>query len=322
MSSLQTITHTYRIPVKRDYDPEEIYYMHGAIRCFRCQPGTFVQKPCIVQDTAGTCAPCLPGHTYSEHLSGMDKCLKCTVCRSDEEEVSQCTITKNTVCKCKEGTYCPPGAPCEVCQKCTKRCPPDQVIQKPCNSTSDVQCGPPETASNTTAIIVSVAVVGTILLVAFCTWFCYCRKKCDRSRWIPKLLTVPFKCDEASAGDTETPFLPQTPELRFKENITENEKNEVITKTFHIFIEKVPMGEFEKFMRVLGLTHNEIECARRDNADTYSRCYAMLFLLHQDKKFDVNIWLKKLCDIKLRKVSQDIAKELTNDGLFKRTSQG
>ncbi|XP_056426980.1 tumor necrosis factor receptor superfamily member 22-like isoform X2 [Hyla sarda] len=307
------LTITLAVPVKREkrnYDPEEIYYMNGDIRCLRCPPGNMVLRPCTIEDTESTCAPCLPGHTFSEHLTGMSSCLPCTVCRADEEEVSPCTITKNAKCQCKKGTYCPPGAPCEVCQKCTTRCPPDLVIQTPCNSTSDAQCGPPETAIDTTAIIVPVVLVILTILVAVVIWFC--RKKCSGnagSRLIPKTPT----------GDTETPFL-QVPKLHFKENITENEKNEVIAKTFNIFVDQVPNGEFQKFVRELGLNDNEIERAKDDNKGTYDKNYAMLQLLHQDKKFDVNIWLKNLCDIKKKKVAQDIADKLITDGLFERTT--
>ncbi|XP_075715002.1 tumor necrosis factor receptor superfamily member 10B-like isoform X2 [Rhinoderma darwinii] len=311
---LLALAHTSHLQVKRDYDLYERYYMNGNIRCLRCDPGRFVQKQCIVQDTESICEPCDAGHTYSEHLTGLDYCLPCTVCRTDEEELSACSITKNTKCQCKKGTFCPPGNSCEICQKCTASCPPNEVIQTPCNSTSDVQCASPETASYALVAIL----VPVIILAVVCFLYFYCKKKCggNGSRWLPKILTVSLKCDESPAEDPEAPFLPQGTNLRFKDNIPENERNEIANKTFNIFVDLIPAKGFERFMRELGLTDNEIDWAKEDNTGLYSKHYAMLSKLHQNGNFDVNIWLNKLHSIKMRKVAQDIAAKLIRDGLF------
>lgn len=320
---LLSLAHAYPLTAKSVYDPDEIYYMNGDIRCLRCAPGNFVFKQCTIEDTESVCAPCHPGQTYSEHLTGLNRCLPCTVCRTDQEEVSPCTITKNSICKCKKGTYCPPGDPCEICLKCTTRCPPDQVVQTPCNSTSDTQCGTPETASSTlTAILVPFVVIGFILLAALVVWFFCCKKNGDGSKWIPKILTLSSRHDETPAGDTRTPFLPQRPKLRFKDTIKDNEQNEVVNKTFNVFVELVPAKDFEKFVRELGLPGNCIEWAKRDNTGTYNQQYDMLLRLHQDKKFDVNIWINTLHAMRLGKVAQDITEKLIEDGLFEKSNQG
>ncbi|XP_077118297.1 tumor necrosis factor receptor superfamily member 10B-like [Ranitomeya variabilis] len=312
------LVHTSPLSGRTDFDPDEIYYMDGNIRCRRCSPGSYVLNHCTSPDSLGTCAPCHPGHTYSEHLTGLTYCLPCKVCRSDQREESPCTITKNTVCQCKEGTFCPPDESCEICQKCTTSCPPNEVKQAPCNSTTDTQCAPPETGSNLIAILVPILGIVLLLSAGTCVWFFWIRKSIERSRWIPKILTVSFKCDEASREDTETPFL--SPTLRLKEDIAENERNEAINSVFNIFVDLVPANKFERFVRDLGLSSNEIENIKVDNTGTENQRYTMLSRLHQDKKFDVNIGLSKLDSIQLRKVAQEITDKLIEDGLFERST--
>ncbi|XP_073510116.1 tumor necrosis factor receptor superfamily member 10B-like [Phyllobates terribilis] len=312
------LAHAFPIPGRTDFDPDEIYYMNGNIRCLRCSPGFYVLNHCTSPDSLGTCAPCHPGHTYSEHLTGLTYCLPCTVCRTDQREESPCTTTKNSVCQCKEGTFCPADESCEICQKCTTSCPPNEVIRAPCNSTADTECAPPEPGINLTAILVPVGIVLLLLLVGACVWFFYIRKSIENSKWIPKILTVSLKCDEASEEDTETPFL--SPMLCLKENITENERNEAINDVFNTFVDLVPADKFERFVRKLGLSNNDIENTKQDNRGAENQRYAMLSQLHQDKKFDVNIGLSKLDSIKLGKVVQEITAKLMEDGWFERST--
>ncbi|KAM4037400.1 tumor necrosis factor receptor superfamily member 10B-like isoform 2-T2 [Anomaloglossus baeobatrachus] len=303
------LAHGYRIPKSIDHD--EIYYMNGNVRCLRCPPGYYVRSHCTSEDTLGTCAPCHPGYTYSEHLTGLTECLHCAVCRADQIEESPCTITKNTVCQCKEGTYCPPDDSCEICLKCTTSCPPNEVKQAPCNSTTDTQCAPPEAGINlVAALLLPVLGIIFLLLAAVCVWFFCFRKSSDRSKWIPK----------ASSEDTETPFLSKRPTLHLKENITPNEKNEAINGAFNMFVDLVPAKKFERFVRELGLSDNDIENSKADNTGVENQRYTMLSQLHQNKNFDVNIWLSKLDSMKLGKVAQDITAKLIENGWLKRST--
>ncbi|XP_072005417.1 tumor necrosis factor receptor superfamily member 10A-like isoform X2 [Engystomops pustulosus] len=102
--------------------------------------GYFVKKGCVVPYTMGICQMCNPGVTYSEYLTGLSRCLTCTRCRADQVEISPCNTTKNTLCQCKEGTYCPPNAPCSQCLPCRSSCPGGQVLLQTCNSSNDNVC--------------------------------------------------------------------------------------------------------------------------------------------------------------------------------------
>lgn len=47
--------------------------------------GTYVYKTCERDQEQGTCLPCDPGQTYTEHPNGMNRCLPCTHCRSGKD---------------------------------------------------------------------------------------------------------------------------------------------------------------------------------------------------------------------------------------------
>ncbi|KAM3924133.1 tumor necrosis factor receptor superfamily member 6-like [Leptodactylus fuscus] len=310
---LLKITCTSCLSVRNDYD--ENFYMHGNIRCQRCPAGTYVLQHCTTPDSRSDCTPCSPGYSYSEHLTGLDECLQCTVCRPDEEEVTPCTVTKNTVCKCKKGTFCPLDGPCEICQKCTTSCPPDLVELKPCNATADMQCGPQDNASiDITAILVPVFIIFLFLVAAFCLWYFCCKKNRKQSKWMSKLNWRRWGCREAPAGDVEAPFLSRS-KLQWKSR-SENEMNEAINKTLNTFVDLVPFSEFERFVRSLGLPQNYIDRAKEDNKTSYNQQFAMLLQLYWDKRFDVNIWLDKLRDNKMRTVAEEVTKRLIKEGLF------
>ncbi|KAG9488597.1 hypothetical protein GDO78_004898 [Eleutherodactylus coqui] len=311
--------YTYRIPKRSEQsvdDADEIYYKNGNIRCLRCPPGTFVLKQCTTPDTPSICAPCIPGRTYSEHLTGLNECLPCTLCRSDQEEVSACTITKNAICRCKEGTYCSPEEPCEICRKCTTSCPPNQVIKTPCNSTSDAQCAPPENEPLETHQIILLTLL-IFMSVVGAAFFCFVR--CADSRWSTKISAI---CNKTPEEDTETPFLPRGSKLYLRENLSENDKNEAIASTFHNFVDKIPTRSFERFVRELGLTNNEIDWAKQDNTgNIFEQHNRMLERLHQDKKFDVNVWLNKLHDMRMGEAAEKITSELLKKGWFERSTK-
>ncbi|OXB54297.1 hypothetical protein ASZ78_002816 [Callipepla squamata] len=114
---------------------------------------------------------------YTEYPNDFPKCLGCRTCREDQVELSPCTRTRNTQCACKNGTFCLPDHPCEMCQKCQTRCPKGEVRIAPCTQHSDLKCGPPLDTSSSfpTSIVIAGALLtvflGSLLLVL---WRCYC----------------------------------------------------------------------------------------------------------------------------------------------------
>ncbi|KAM3599796.1 uncharacterized protein V6R79_011748 [Siganus canaliculatus] len=118
---------------------ENEQYLHQGLCCLNCQAGTFVKKECEVDHEQGTCVPCEHGQTYTEHSNGMNRCLPCTHCRSDETVTAPCSTIADTKCQCKPGTFCVPDQACEVCKRCAK-CKPGEEEVKKCTPVSNTEC--------------------------------------------------------------------------------------------------------------------------------------------------------------------------------------
>ncbi|XP_054354198.2 tumor necrosis factor receptor superfamily member 10C [Pongo pygmaeus] len=86
----------------------------------------------------GACNPCTEGVDYTNASNNLFSCLPCTVCKSDQKNKSSCTMTRDTVCQCEEGTFWNENSP-EMCRKCS-RCPSGEVQVSNCTSWDDIQC--------------------------------------------------------------------------------------------------------------------------------------------------------------------------------------
>ncbi|NP_989446.2 tumor necrosis factor receptor superfamily member 10B precursor [Gallus gallus] len=126
----------------------------------KCPMGTYEANDSI------QCLPCKKDE-YTEYPNDFPKCLGCRTCREDQVEVSPCIPTRNTQCACKNGTFCLPDHPCEMCQKCQTECPKGQVRLAPCTQHSDLLCGPPleiSSSSSTLWIIITFTVLLAVIL--------------------------------------------------------------------------------------------------------------------------------------------------------------
>ncbi|XP_058869624.1 tumor necrosis factor receptor superfamily member 10B-like [Acipenser ruthenus] len=145
-------------------------YPNSGFCCLNCPAGTFVMKKCTTAGSSGQCAACTAGTDYTEHSSGLERCLQCTRCRSDQEEAVPCTPSQNRICQCKSGThYCLPEEPCEVCKRCSK-CPEGKEVRRNCNATANTVCGtrdspPAGTESDSSSSIIVLAVVLPLIFV-------------------------------------------------------------------------------------------------------------------------------------------------------------
>uniref|UniRef100_A0A7N6AQZ8 Tumor necrosis factor receptor superfamily, member a n=1 Tax=Anabas testudineus TaxID=64144 RepID=A0A7N6AQZ8_ANATE len=202
---------------------ENQQYLHQDFCCLNCEAGTYVYKTCERDQEQGTCLPCDPGQTYTEHPNGMNRCLPCTHCRSDEIETTACTTTKDTKCQCKPGTFCVPDQACEVCKRCAK-CKPGEEMVKKCTPFSNTVCqirppsptkkspAPPTPTPSTPADIVTplcivLAVILILILIGLTLWWVIIKKqqceiaclksRCDSS----EIVKIPI--DESGATAEE-----------------------------------------------------------------------------------------------------------------------
>ncbi|XP_068518204.1 tumor necrosis factor receptor superfamily member 10A-like isoform X1 [Anas acuta] len=157
---------------------EDFYQVQDSdLYCRMCPAGTYVAEHCKEQNGSSTCLPC-DEDGYIEYPNRFDKCLRCWTCREDQVELSPCSATRNTQCACRNGTFCSPDHPCEMCQKCRTRCPSGQVKIAPCTPHSDLQCGPPTgsiSSSSTITIIIILIVALVVGLLLVLVWKCCCR---------------------------------------------------------------------------------------------------------------------------------------------------
>ncbi|XP_061205738.1 tumor necrosis factor receptor superfamily member 10B-like [Neopsephotus bourkii] len=163
---------------------EEFYLVQNSnIYCRKCAAGTYVAEHCKEQNGFSKCLPCRDNE-YIEYPNDLPVCFVCRTCREDEVELSPCRATQNTRCACRNGTFCSPEHPCEMCQKCQPRCPKGEVELAPCTSSSDRRCGPPTTTipslSTSSIVIISVMVTG-LFVGLLCLWkYCCCHSTGDR----------------------------------------------------------------------------------------------------------------------------------------------
>ncbi|XP_069024220.1 LOW QUALITY PROTEIN: tumor necrosis factor receptor superfamily member 10B-like [Embiotoca jacksoni] len=174
---------------------ENEQYLHLGLCCLNCQAGTYVQKACERDQEHGTCLSCDHGQTYTEHSNGMNRCLPCTHCRSDEIETASCTTTTDTRCQCKSGTFCVPDQACEVCKRCAK-CKSGEEEVKKCTPFSNTACRkrdpsptetttalPSPTPASPASFVVPVCVSFLLVLVFVglaLWWFVVKRHSCER----------------------------------------------------------------------------------------------------------------------------------------------
>ncbi|KAJ7421508.1 tumor necrosis factor receptor superfamily member 10B [Pitangus sulphuratus] len=75
---------------------------------------------CTEPNGSSECSPC-KREEFMEYPNVFHSCYECQKCREDQVELSPCQATRNTECACKEGTFCDPDLPCEMCEKCQPR---------------------------------------------------------------------------------------------------------------------------------------------------------------------------------------------------------
>ncbi|XP_063276194.1 tumor necrosis factor receptor superfamily member 26-like isoform X2 [Prinia subflava] len=170
-ASAVTLSRRDSLDASPGWGAEDVYYKKSdGHYCQKCPAGTYIAEECKEQNGSGECRPCGYGE-YMEYPNAFQWCRDCSKCREDQVEQSPCQPLRNTVCACRNGTFCPPEHPCEMCQKCRPRCPEGQVVLRPCRPDSDLQCGPAaDTVPAYLAVIVGVVAFVVVFVVAFCSW--------------------------------------------------------------------------------------------------------------------------------------------------------
>ncbi|XP_032568651.1 tumor necrosis factor receptor superfamily member 10A-like isoform X3 [Chiroxiphia lanceolata] len=279
-----------------------------------------------------------------DYPNAFHSCHECLKCREDQVELSPCQATKNTECACKEGTFCDPKLPCEMCHKCQTRCPEGQVVLSPCTPYSDLQCGPAQgTGFNYLWIIILVVILILFVLVLLICKYCCCSpgkgrnltsySLKDASNLMQKLSwcgkgnmgTQDNNLNEQRSRDPPLPraeeseeMLPIAPSPRprpRRDLVPQTGKEPILAlrSTFYIFA-GMKFIYWKKFGRSLNMLENDLPFDRSQDA-----FYEMLnkWLEREGSKASVNTLLETLDQLDLRGVADDISSEIIKKGLFK-----
>ncbi|XP_046564754.1 tumor necrosis factor receptor superfamily member 5-like [Haliotis rubra] len=141
---MMTLSTTSEAAIMRD-NPNLGTYTHNRLTCFKCQPGTYLDRHCTEDFTYSLCNPC-PVDTFQSHYSQATRCSPChTFCLHDNnmEVVQNCTSIQDLKCQCKQGYYLHVADVFSDTKTCKKHssCTQGKVIIKSGTSTSDIECG-------------------------------------------------------------------------------------------------------------------------------------------------------------------------------------
>uniref|UniRef100_A0A8C5XZ95 Uncharacterized protein n=1 Tax=Microcebus murinus TaxID=30608 RepID=A0A8C5XZ95_MICMU len=153
-----------------------------------CPPGTHMSED------SRDCPSCSYGVDYTTHWNDLPSCRPCSVCNSDEEESSPCTMTANRECQCKAGTFRGEDSP-EFCQKCRTRCPDGMVENRTCTPWSDLVCVPK--GSDISLILIVILIVLAVIILG-ALLYCWCTRTGGYKN--PKSMARFFCCGRSPRG--------------------------------------------------------------------------------------------------------------------------
>ncbi|KFO08985.1 Tumor necrosis factor receptor superfamily member 10B, partial [Balearica regulorum gibbericeps] len=305
---------------------------------------------CKEQYGSSKCLPCKEDE-YIKYPNDFSKCLGCQMY---QVELSPCRAVSNTQCVCKNGTFCSPDHPCEMCQKCRTRCPAGEVELAPCTPHSDLQCGPPtSTFSSLTGGMIAGIVVGVMACLAVLfmfLWVCCCRSRGDERDLSRKSCSVVVSCWDGDQGTQDnnhneqvsqhqllpresSSVTPSAPGLEVHErdpllhrarqrNLVPaqgKDPSAVLRRSFEIFAQEVPYKDWKRYGRALDLLENDIVFAEMNDKHWQEPLYQMLSMWQnrQGLNASVNTLLGTLHEINLGGIAEDIAYKLVQRGYFK-----
>ncbi|XP_060735157.1 tumor necrosis factor receptor superfamily member 6 isoform X2 [Tachysurus vachellii] len=156
---------------RRETCTEGLYSTSNGIKCCQCPKGHYLVEDCTSPEGIPKCEVCLLG-TYLDHVNHERKCEPCKTCGSNEnmEVQMRCSLSSNTVCRCKDGHYCHKGDECKVCYQCST-CE-EYGVKEPCTPTNDTQCHEKtNTSQGKYFISIMVTFILIIITAAVCVYF-------------------------------------------------------------------------------------------------------------------------------------------------------
>ncbi|XP_034353031.1 tumor necrosis factor receptor superfamily member 10B-like [Arvicanthis niloticus] len=250
----------------------------------------------------GLCKPCKAGIDYTSFPNSLTSCLLCSVCKKDKVVKHRCTITRNTDCQCKPGTFEDKDST-EICQMCSN-CTDGEDEVTPCTPETNRICVSQNTRTSQhnlgLEIGLPVTVLVLLIVVALFAW------KTGAWRWVSPFMkrAYPGHEQDPESMDTMCSSLLDPQTLRKTNDSHHNTKPDktrssptgrkllvpangndpdaALKLIFDYCSNEVPYNSWDRLVRQLGLTDNQIQVIRAETPVPREALYQMLLKwLHQ-----------------------------------------
>uniref|UniRef100_A0A8C9Y2H5 Hematopoietic death receptor n=1 Tax=Sander lucioperca TaxID=283035 RepID=A0A8C9Y2H5_SANLU len=280
----------------------DLEYLNGNICCLYCPAGTHKISPCTRAGEKGKCEECEDG-TYTEHANGLQLCLKCTQCRSDQEVVRPCTPTQDTECQCKLGRFCAPDQACEVCKTCS-RCEEDEEMERSCTSTSNTECKKIQTNAVSTS--------GTQHSGTLQPKLAKSSAGIEEER---KVLCESLCSSSASNSQHSLTGLPCSAFPAYPPSLSLFLGEESLRKCFEYF-EEIDFYYHKRFFRHLGIMDNVIKSKDHLLYDDKIHELLNIWVEKEGKEATLNDLLKALLDLNQRRTAETVKENAVLNGHY------
>lgn len=235
------------------------------------------------------CKPCREGIDYTSSPNAEPSCILCTVCKEDKVIKSLCNVTRDTECQCKPGTFEDKDST-EICQTCSS-CTDGEDEVTPCTPETNRKC----VSKNAWAswhildLIIGILVaVGLVLIIALYLW--------KTGAWRRALLSRkrPFPGHDQESGSLNALLSPQTTTNDSHHNTEPGKTQSSLTERklllpangidpaaalksiFEYCSNEVPFNSWDRLMRQMGLTDNQIQVVKAETPVSSDLLYQML----------------------------------------------
>nr|AFE85493.1 Tnfrsf10b [Mus terricolor] len=286
----------------------------------------------------GNCKPCTEGIDYTSHSNSLLSCLPCTVCKEDKVQTFQCNLTRNTECQCKPGTFEDKDST-EICQPCSN-CTDGEDEVTPCTPKTNRKCVSKKAGASLHDSGLKIGLpVAAVLLLLFGAWSVW--KTGAWRRWLLFIKRTYPGCerDPESVNSVHSSLLdPQTSSKTNDSNhntepgktqssttgkkllvpANGNDSADDLKFIFEYCSNIVPLNSWNRLMRQMGLTDNQIQMVRAETPGIREAHYQMLLKWrHQTgRKASINDLLDALEAVGERDAMEKIEDYAVKNGRF------
>ncbi|KAK7820659.1 hypothetical protein U0070_026203 [Myodes glareolus] len=238
-----------------------------------CLPGSYLSEE-------NRCRPCTDGIDYTISFNAEPSCIKCSTCKTDEDEIRRCSPTRDTECQCKPGTF-KDGNNTEFCRKCSE-CTDEESEKTSCTPNTDRKCVPKDSRHNLGLIIglpglLLLLIILAVVVVRTRAWkraLQFMRRSCPgREQYSESAVPLTEEPEEAADSPTEDESL-----------VLANGINPVDVPTpaptrssriVHWPV-SIPMVLRDSLLQQMDLTDNEIQVIRAESQAPGEALYQIL----------------------------------------------